>query len=87
MALSTYLPHAERLLSDELAANATDRPVFVAHGSLDPMVPCASGKFISESLKRQRFDVEWHEYPIPHAVSPEEIGDIGRWLARVLPPS
>jgi phospholipase/carboxylesterase len=31
--------------------------------------------------------VEWHEYPMPHAVCPEEIADVGAWLGRVLTPS
>jgi phospholipase/carboxylesterase len=25
-------------------------------------------------------EVDWHEYPMPHAVHPDEVADIGRWL-------
>jgi len=28
--------------------------------------------------------VEWHEYRMPHSVSPEEIRDVSAWLATVL---
>jgi predicted esterase len=28
--------------------------------------------------------VEWHEYAMPHSVSPHELRDIGAWLQRVL---
>jgi len=29
--------------------------------------------------------VEWHTYSMPHAVTPQEVADIGAWLRRVLP--
>jgi phospholipase/carboxylesterase len=28
--------------------------------------------------------VAWHEYPMEHSVSPEEVEAIGAWLRRVL---
>jgi phospholipase/carboxylesterase len=30
------------------------------------------------------YDVEWHEYAMPHSVSLEEIEDIAAWLRRTL---
>ena len=79
MALSTYLP-----LPSEIAdsAGARDLPVFMAHGSFDPMLPMQWGQASAEKLKETGFTVEWHDYPMAHAVCPEEIRDIRAWLLR-----
>jgi phospholipase/carboxylesterase len=31
--------------------------------------------------------VQWHTYPMPHSVHPQEIADISRFLQQVLPGS
>jgi phospholipase/carboxylesterase len=31
-------------------------------------------------LRQLGYRVDWREYPMPHAVCPEEIQDIGTWL-------
>jgi phospholipase/carboxylesterase len=36
-------------------------------------------------LKAQGYAVEWHEYPMAHAVCAAEIADIREFLFRVLP--
>jgi phospholipase/carboxylesterase len=81
MALSTYLP-----LPGELdgTTGSRDLPVFMAHGTLDPMLPVQLGKMSAERLTAAGFTIEWHEYTMPHAVCPEEIRDIRAWLLRVL---
>ena len=77
MALSTYLP-----LPSEVAESTGERqlPVFMAHGSFDPMLPMQWGQASAERLKETGFAVEWHDYPMAHAVCPEEIRDIREWL-------
>jgi phospholipase/carboxylesterase len=35
-------------------------------------------------LRRAGYPVEWHEYPMAHAVCPQEIADIREFLVRVL---
>lgn len=79
MALSTYLP-----LPSEIANSAGERdlPVFMAHGSFDPMLPMQWGQASAEKLKETGFTVEWHDYPMAHAVCPEEIRDIRAWLLK-----
>ena len=79
MALSAYLLFPERLAEEHSGANAAT-PVFVGHGTHDPMVPIALGQAVSAQLKTGRWPVEWHSYPIPHSVSQPEIADVGRWL-------
>jgi len=80
MALSTYLP-----LPGELAGTtgSRDLPVFMAHGSFDPMLPMQWGRLSAERLREAGFEVEWHEYPMAHAVCAEEIRDIREWLMRI----
>ena len=79
MALSTYLP-----LPSEVAESAggRDMPVFMAHGSFDPMLPMQWGQASAQKLKETGFTVEWHDYPMAHAVCPEEIRDIRTWLLK-----
>ena len=80
MALSTYLP-----LPGEIddANGHRDLPVFMAHGSFDPMLPMQWGEFSAEKLKEAGFAIEWHDYPMAHAVCPEEIRDISAWLLKI----
>jgi len=79
MALSTYLP-----LPSEVADSAGERalPVFMAHGTFDPMLPMQWGQASAEKLKETGFTVEWRDYPMAHAVCPEEIRDIRAWLLK-----
>ena len=83
MALSTYVPIAATLEAERNAANA-DVPIFMAHGTQDPIIPLANARRSRELLERLGYPVEWHEYVMPHSVSPQEIDDIGAWLRRVL---
>jgi len=84
MVLSAYLLFPDRLAEQLNPANS-DIPVFVAHGSMDPMVPISMGKDLSERLKALQLPLEWHEYPMPHSVVQEELLDIGTWLRARLP--
>lgn len=79
MALSGYLLFPDRLMQERSEANAAT-PVFVGHGTMDPMVPFALGQATVTALQSGQWPVEWHSYPIPHSVSPPEIADVGNWL-------
>lgn len=83
MALSTYLPLAEKLAIEANRANC-EVPIFMAHGTADPMIPYARATASRDLLQRLGYALEWHEYRMQHAVCPQEIADIGAWLARVL---
>jgi len=79
LALSTYLP-----LTGEVEGSRGNRdlPVFMAHGTFDPMLPMQWGQVSAERLKEAGFTVEWHDYPMAHAVCPDEIRDIAAWLVK-----
>lgn len=81
--LSAYLLFPDRL-DAELASANTTAPIFVGHGSADQVVPVSMGRELKARFEMLNLAVEYHEYPMPHSVSQEEIVHIGNWLARVL---
>jgi phospholipase/carboxylesterase len=83
MALSTYLPLAESFTKEATPANAKT-PVFMAHGTQDPVVPYAMGRGSRDLLQQAGYALEWQEYPMQHSVCLEEVADIGRWMTGVL---
>jgi len=83
LGMSGYLPLAELTASERSAANA-DVPIFQAHGSADTMIPLVRAAWSRDALLALGYPVEWHEYPMPHSVCPQEIADINRWLLKVL---
>ena len=86
MALSTYLPLPNALLGEVIENTEVghlDMPIFMAHGSFDPILPVQLGQKSYDTLVGAGFSVEWHEYPMEHAVCAEEIQDIRAWLLSV----
>jgi phospholipase/carboxylesterase len=83
MALSTYVPLADQLAAEASQANRAV-PIFMAHGTADPMIAYSRAEASRDLLLQQAYAVEWHEYRMQHSVCPEEIADIGVWLRRIL---
>ena len=83
MALSTYLPLASTLAAEGIPANRSV-PIFMAHGQDDSLIPIERAAISRDLLRKAGYDVEWHDYPMEHAVCPDEIADIAAWLKRVL---
>ena len=83
MALSTYVPLADQLATEAHPANR-GVPIFMAHGTADPMIAFARAQASRDLLLQLGYAVEWSEYRMQHAVCPQEIADIGAWLGRVL---
>jgi phospholipase/carboxylesterase len=83
VALSTYLPLAATLAAEASAANR-DLPIFMSHGRLDDLIPLGRAEQSRDFLKNLSYPLEWRDYPMAHAVCAEEIGDIARWLLRIL---
>ncbi len=80
MALSTYIPIPSAVDS---STGSRDIPVFMAHGTFDPMLPLQWGQLSAQKLQESGFNIEWHDYAMAHAVCPDEIRDIREWLIRV----
>jgi phospholipase/carboxylesterase len=81
--LSGYLPIADTTAKERSEANLRT-PIFLAHGSHDEVVVPARARESRAALQALACDVEWHEYPMGHSVSMDEIADLNRWLVRVL---
>ncbi len=82
IALSGYFPLADETL--KLANPNRAAPIFFAHGAQDIIVPFPLGKMSYMILKEAHFKVDWHAYPMGHAVCGEEIQDIGQWIEKTL---
>jgi phospholipase/carboxylesterase len=83
MGLSCYMLLEDLLPAERNRANYTT-PVFMGHGTQDPMVDIRMGAQARELLEAGGHPVEWHAYPMPHSVCPQEIDDIAAWLRKVL---
>ena len=79
IALSTYLP-SQRLLAEEAADANLAIPILAAHGTEDDVVTLELGMQARGFLMERGYKLEWHEYPMPHAICLEEIELIGGWL-------
>jgi phospholipase/carboxylesterase len=83
LALSTYLPLHATLEAERSPANR-DLPIFMAHGQYDDIIPLARAEQSRKMLERLGYPVQWHVYPMPHSVSPEEIAAISAFLRGIL---
>jgi len=83
MALSAYMPSVDGLASQRHTANQ-QTPIFVAHGTQDPVVGLAMGQQAVDWLQQHAYPVKWHQYPMQHQVCFEQIQQIGVWLRQVL---
>ena len=80
VALSGYLPLPQASLAEATQVGRS-LPVFMAHGSQDPVVPEVLGARSRDALVQAGMQVDWHSYPMPHSVCGEEVRDLGDWLA------
>jgi phospholipase/carboxylesterase len=83
LALSTYLPLNATLEAERSPANQ-ELPIFMAHGQYDDIIPLRRAEQSKQILERLEYKVEWHVYPMPHSVCPEEIEELSEFLRRVL---
>jgi phospholipase/carboxylesterase len=83
LALSTYLPLSASLEAERSASNR-DVPIFMAHGQFDDLIGIGRATRSRAALEALGYSVEWRDYPMPHSVCAEEIGDIARFLVRIL---
>jgi phospholipase/carboxylesterase len=79
VALSTYVIAANRLAAEASAANR-DVPIFMAHGTHDPVVQFAWAERSRDALQASGWNVEWHAYPMEHSAVPEEIVAAGAFI-------
>jgi phospholipase/carboxylesterase len=83
MALSCYLPIKDQLPTELSAANK-NTPILQHHGKADDVVLMSSGKMANELMKNKGYNTQWKTYAMAHSVLPEQLNDIGKWLAECL---
>ena len=83
VALSTYLPMHTTLTAERQASNSAT-PIFWGHGQADPVVVLQRGLDSRDRLRALGYPVDWHTYPMLHAVCPQEIFDLRDWIGQRL---
>ncbi|SDW07374.1 alpha/beta hydrolase [Marinobacter mobilis] len=78
-ALSTYFATADSIKLHEANRNL---PIFIGHGSVDPVVPEALGQAALEKLQALGYEPEYHGYYMEHSLCMEEIRDLDRFWSR-----
>src|SRR3546814_11303473 len=73
--LSGYLPLLDAASAERHPANA-DTPIFLAHGTFDPVVALPRAQASRAQLQALGYDVQWHTYPMPHSVCGPAIADL-----------
>ena len=81
--LSGYLPQA---LETQSACHSENKntSIFIAHGSEDPILPMAFGQASCKYLKLLGHPVQWHQYPMAHEISTEELKQFSEWINQCL---
>lgn len=77
IALSTYLPEAE---TAHRADNAVQVPVFMAHGTQDPVIPLQIAEHSAAAVRAMGLELQWQSYAMAHQVCAEELTALGDWL-------
>lgn len=79
MPLSTYLALPEQMVEEIHTANRPT-PIFMAHGTDDPIAPFTLAEDSRSRLTALGCQVEFHRYDMGHSVCQQEIADIRTWL-------
>ena len=81
LAMSTYFATANSI---ELNEANRDLRVEIHHGSMDPVVPESLGRAAFARMEELGYHTVYRQYPMAHAVCPQQIGDIGEWMSELL---
>ena len=84
VALSSKVPDPDKLV--ERLPASREQPIFIAHGSLDSMIPLEEGKQARQFLEAQGYAPEYREYEMGHEITQDVLADLVAWLRAVLPP-
>ncbi len=81
--LSGYLPINKKFSSSLLQSNK-NTSIFMAHGTFDSIVPMEYGLISRQFLEQLGHKISWHEYPIEHHISSQQLNDLGGWLIKLI---
>ncbi|MYN14106.1 carboxylesterase [Pusillimonas sp. TS35] len=83
MCLSGFLPLAHTIAQEGSPANR-DTPIYMAHGTMDPVIVLSRAQASHEQLVSLGYPVQWHTYPMPHSLCLDEVNDIAAYLRKAL---
>jgi phospholipase/carboxylesterase len=83
-AFSSFMPTVPGF---ELDLSPPFPPVAIGHGTLDQVIGVEWGRQARETLEAAGAEVLYRETPMFHQLDPEFVGEVARWLVRVIPPS
>ncbi|MNK50900.1 Carboxylesterase 2 [compost metagenome] len=83
LCLSGYVPIDSTVEAEASAANK-DIPIYYGHGRGDQVIPITRAQRSLSLLQALGYQVEWHEYNMPHSVCGPQLDDISNFLKRVL---
>jgi phospholipase/carboxylesterase len=81
LAMSTYFATVDSI---ELSDSNKEIPIKIQHGIHDPVVPESLGQKATTQLVKLGYSVNYQNYPMEHAVCPQQISDISLWLQEIL---
>ena len=61
-----------------------DQAVFIAHGTLDTMIPVEEGRLSRRSLEAHGYAPKYHEHEMAHEITQEVVAELARWIHDVL---
>lgn len=79
--LSTWFATAGSIVRD--AAN-DELPIYISHGSQDPVVDESLGRKSRDVLISMNFQPKYNTYPMEHSVCPQQINDLSGWIRELL---
>ena len=82
--LSGYMPLIKKFLDETIDFNDVNlnTPVFMAHGTLDSVVPAVAGDVAANLLRHKKFKLSYKRYPITHNVTPEELKEVAAFIKK-----
>ena len=81
-ALSARMPEPDSMLTR--LPDERRQPIFISHGTLDPIIAVNEGRSSRLFLQSNGFDPEYHEYEMGHQITPAVLADLVKWLDGVL---
>ena len=81
LAMSTYFATVDSI---NLSDSNKQIPIKIQHGTHDPVVPESLGQKATTQLIKLGYSVNYQNYPMEHAVCPQQISDISLWLQEIL---
>ena len=81
VALSGFIPTVDAF---ELDLEAPLPPVAIGHGTYDLVISVEWSRRAKELLEEAGAQVLFREYPLPHAIEPAFLAELGPWIASAL---